>query len=165
MLFTPTVGGDSGSWIIDNATSAVCGHVLAERNGVTYFCPMQLLLSDIKRTLGAATVALPGGADVDAGVEEDVNAVAGVGAGIDADADAGARADTVADASVDATSPGTQERALAGVVGAVGLLALGDRDQNGAGSAVPVANPSRVRKKGCGGQHRRALGRSQAIPS
>jgi len=57
------VGGDSGAWVIDNTTGSVCGHVLAERGGLTYICPMELLLNDIKRTLNATSVCLPGGTD------------------------------------------------------------------------------------------------------
>jgi hypothetical protein len=40
----------------------VCGHVLAysERSRTAYIAPMQVLLEDISRTLGACTVELPG---------------------------------------------------------------------------------------------------------
>ncbi|KAF2431427.1 hypothetical protein EJ08DRAFT_587448 [Tothia fuscella] len=57
------VGGDSGAWVIDNEQGRVCGHVLAwcERNAVAYICPMEVLLEDIKKTLGAKSVSLPGG--------------------------------------------------------------------------------------------------------
>jgi hypothetical protein len=57
------VGGDSGAWVIDNDQGRVCGHVLAwcERNAITYICPMEVMLEDIKRTLGARRVTLPGG--------------------------------------------------------------------------------------------------------
>jgi len=54
------VGGDSGAWVIDNASGRVCGHVLAERDGMTYICSMQLLFEDMQRTLGATRVSLPG---------------------------------------------------------------------------------------------------------
>lgn len=54
------VGGDSGAWVIANDTGLVCGHVLAENHGLTYICPMELLLEDIRRSLGAAKVSLPG---------------------------------------------------------------------------------------------------------
>ncbi|OJD32346.1 het-s domain protein [Diplodia corticola] len=56
------VGGDSGAWVIDNEHGRICGHVLAwcDRNHVAYICPMQVLLEDIKRTLGAKKVLLPG---------------------------------------------------------------------------------------------------------
>lgn len=57
------IGGDSGAWVIDGTSGRVCGHVLAERNGLTYICPMQILLEDIKRTLEATEVCLPGGAE------------------------------------------------------------------------------------------------------
>jgi hypothetical protein len=61
------VGGDSGAWVIDNERGRVCGHVLAwcERNNIAYICPAEVLLDDMKRTLGAARICLPGG-----GVEE-----------------------------------------------------------------------------------------------
>lgn len=57
------VGGDSGAWVIDNDQGRVCGHVLAwcERNAITYICPMEVMLEDIKTTLGARRVTLPGG--------------------------------------------------------------------------------------------------------
>jgi hypothetical protein len=59
------VGGDSGAWVIDNEQGRVCGHVLAwcERNAIAYICPMEVLLEDIKRTLGAKRICLPGGED------------------------------------------------------------------------------------------------------
>jgi hypothetical protein len=59
---TITVGGDSGAWVIDNEDGRVCGHVLAwcERNAIAYICPMEVLLEDIKRTLGAKKISLPG---------------------------------------------------------------------------------------------------------
>ncbi|KAI9706425.1 MAG: hypothetical protein M1836_003430 [Candelina mexicana] len=56
------VGGDSGAWVIDNEGGRVCGHVLAwcQKNAIAYICPMQVLLEDIKRTLTAERVGLPG---------------------------------------------------------------------------------------------------------
>ncbi|KAF1951344.1 hypothetical protein CC80DRAFT_496162 [Byssothecium circinans] len=56
------VGGDSGAWVIQNETHRVVGHVLAwcERNKIAYICPMEVLLEDIKRTLGAKHIYLPG---------------------------------------------------------------------------------------------------------
>jgi hypothetical protein len=56
------VGGDSGAWVIDNDQGRVCGHVLAwcERNAIAYICPMEVMLEDIKRTLGAKRICLPG---------------------------------------------------------------------------------------------------------
>lgn len=57
------VGGDSGAWVIDNTSGKVCGHVLAERDGLTYICSMQLLFEDIKSTLGATSITLPGFGD------------------------------------------------------------------------------------------------------
>ncbi|EME84391.1 uncharacterized protein MYCFIDRAFT_207262 [Pseudocercospora fijiensis CIRAD86] len=53
------VGGDSGAWVISNEDGRVCGHVLASRQGRTYICPMDLLLEDIKQTLGAEEISLP----------------------------------------------------------------------------------------------------------
>ena len=57
------IGGDSGAWVINSEDGAVCGHVLAERGGLTYICPMEILVEDIKRTLGADHVGLPGAED------------------------------------------------------------------------------------------------------
>ncbi|KAF1840237.1 uncharacterized protein K460DRAFT_296238 [Cucurbitaria berberidis CBS 394.84] len=56
------VGGDSGAWIVQNGTHKVIGHVLAwcQRNHIAYLCPMEVLLEDIKRTLGAKRIYLPG---------------------------------------------------------------------------------------------------------
>ncbi|KAF2464351.1 uncharacterized protein BDR25DRAFT_272081 [Lindgomyces ingoldianus] len=56
------VGGDSGAWVIQNNSHRVCGHVLAwcERNNLAYICPMEVLLEDIKRTIGAKRISLPG---------------------------------------------------------------------------------------------------------
>ncbi|KAF2660288.1 hypothetical protein K491DRAFT_559884, partial [Lophiostoma macrostomum CBS 122681] len=56
------VGGDSGAWVVQNGTHRVVGHVLAwcERNHIAYICPMDVLLEDMKRTLGAKRVYLPG---------------------------------------------------------------------------------------------------------
>lgn len=61
-FFSSAVGGDSGAWVIENARGRVCGHVLAwcARNRLAYICPMQVLLEDIKRTLGARKIYLPG---------------------------------------------------------------------------------------------------------
>lgn len=59
------VGGDSGAWIVQNGTHQVVGHVLAwcQRNHIAYLCPMEVLLEDIKRTLGATRIYLPGSAE------------------------------------------------------------------------------------------------------
>jgi len=59
------VGGDSGAWIVQNGTHRVVGHVLAwcQRNHIAYLCPMEVLLEDIKRTLGAQRIYLPGSAE------------------------------------------------------------------------------------------------------
>lgn len=64
------VGGDSGAWVIDNEHGRVCGHVLAERDGMTYICSMQLLFEDIKYTLGATRVSLPGSSIIDSQDED-----------------------------------------------------------------------------------------------
>jgi hypothetical protein len=57
-----TVPGDSGAWVFDKTTGRVCGHVLAwsEQSRTAYISPMQVLLEDIARTLGARKVILPG---------------------------------------------------------------------------------------------------------
>jgi hypothetical protein len=59
------VGGDSGAWVVQNGTHRVVGHVLAwcERNHIAYICPMEVLLADIKRTLNAKHIYLPGSAE------------------------------------------------------------------------------------------------------
>jgi hypothetical protein len=57
-----SVPGDSGAWVFDKSTGEVCGHVLAwsEKSRTAYIAPMQVLLEDIARTLGASRVTLPG---------------------------------------------------------------------------------------------------------
>lgn len=54
------VGGDSGAWVIDNATGGVCGHVTAYSQFWEYatIAPMEVMLHDMEEILGA-TVALP----------------------------------------------------------------------------------------------------------
>ena len=54
------VGGDSGAWVIDNATGGVCGHVTAYSEFGQYatIAPMEVLLHDMEQTL-KASVALP----------------------------------------------------------------------------------------------------------
>ncbi|KAL8898270.1 MAG: hypothetical protein Q9192_002163 [Flavoplaca navasiana] len=56
------MGGDSGAWVIDSKSGGVCAHVLAwsERTGMTYVAPMEVLVEDMARVLGAE-VQLPGG--------------------------------------------------------------------------------------------------------
>lgn len=54
------VGGDSGAWIVSNTTGQVAGHVLAERQGLTYICAMSLLFEDIRDTLRVGRISLPG---------------------------------------------------------------------------------------------------------
>ena len=60
--FVMIVPGDSGAWVFEASSGRVCGHVLAysERSRTAYIAPMQVLLEDISRTLGACTVELPG---------------------------------------------------------------------------------------------------------
>lgn len=55
------VGGDSGSWVIENTHGGVVGVVIArsETQNVTYISPMELVVDDIKATLGARDVGLP----------------------------------------------------------------------------------------------------------
>jgi hypothetical protein len=55
-------GGDSGAWVVQNSHHKVVGHVLAfcQKNKIAYICPMEVLLEDIKRTLGAKRIYLPG---------------------------------------------------------------------------------------------------------
>lgn len=62
------VGGDSGAWVVDNEHGRVCGHVLAwcSRNRIAYICPMEVLLEDMKNTLGALKVCLPGSVEENA---------------------------------------------------------------------------------------------------
>jgi hypothetical protein len=59
------VGGDSGAWVVQNGHHKVVGHVLAwcQKNCIAYICPMEVLLEDIKRTLGATRIYLPGSAE------------------------------------------------------------------------------------------------------
>ena len=59
-LTISTVGGDSGAWIVDNATGAVCGHVTAwnERGSYGILAPMEVMLHDMEQTL-KQPVALP----------------------------------------------------------------------------------------------------------
>ena len=54
-------GGDSGAWVFDDATGAVCGHVLAysERSGVAYIAPMDVMINDMEKVLGQQ-IQLPG---------------------------------------------------------------------------------------------------------
>ncbi len=54
------VGGDSGAWVIDNATGGVCGHVTAYSEFGQYatIAPMEVMLHDMEQILGAS-VALP----------------------------------------------------------------------------------------------------------
>lgn len=60
MLTILAVGGDSGAWVMDNASGRVCAHVLAwsARNSIAYIAPMEVLLDDMAHTL-RAKVSLP----------------------------------------------------------------------------------------------------------
>ncbi|KAI9734304.1 MAG: hypothetical protein M1834_002408 [Cirrosporium novae-zelandiae] len=54
--------GDSGAWIFDNETGNLCGHVLgwSPETSLAYMIPMQILLEDIMKTLGAKKISLVG---------------------------------------------------------------------------------------------------------
>lgn len=54
------VGGDSGAWVIDNATGAVCAHVTAYSETMKYatIAPMEVLFHDMEQILGTS-IALP----------------------------------------------------------------------------------------------------------
>ena len=56
------VPGDSGAWVVDNESGKVCGHVLAfsQAKQCAYIAPMEVLLHDIKTTMQADAVCLPG---------------------------------------------------------------------------------------------------------
>ncbi|OAA53222.1 hypothetical protein ISF_08954 [Cordyceps fumosorosea ARSEF 2679] len=61
------IPGDSGAWVVGAEDDGdLCGHVLAwsARKRVAYICPMDVLLLDVARTLGAREVRLPGGEPV-----------------------------------------------------------------------------------------------------
>ena len=55
------IPGDSGAWVFDPQSGAVCGHVLAwgNQSRTAYMAPMDILLYDIKRKLGAEHITLP----------------------------------------------------------------------------------------------------------
>jgi hypothetical protein len=55
------VPGDSGAWVLENKTGKACGSILAwsDRKRVAYFCPMDVVLDDIKDTLKATWVGFP----------------------------------------------------------------------------------------------------------
>ncbi|KAK4995250.1 hypothetical protein LTR66_004892 [Elasticomyces elasticus] len=99
------VAGDSGAWIVDNADGRVVGHVLAwdHMRRCAYMCPMEVLLLDMKATLGASRVTLPG-AEWGLGI---------VSAGLDAES-----LPRVAEASVEQTR---SDEDLVNVVGILGL--------------------------------------------
>jgi len=60
------VPGDSGAWVYNPTNRQLCGHVLAwgDKSKTAYIAPMEVLFEDIKETLGAETVCLPGGEDL-----------------------------------------------------------------------------------------------------
>jgi hypothetical protein len=60
------VPGDSGAWVYSPTNRQLCGHVLAwgDKSKTAYIAPMEVLFEDIKETLGAETVCLPGGEDL-----------------------------------------------------------------------------------------------------
>lgn len=62
---TGTLGpaGNSGAWVIENTEGRVCGHVLGRsttRTNRAYMSAMDLMFDDIKETLGARSITLPG---------------------------------------------------------------------------------------------------------
>lgn len=61
------IPGDSGAWVIDNETGKAAGAVLAwsTRKKVAYISPMDVLVRDIRETLGANRVKLPGGGNIE----------------------------------------------------------------------------------------------------
>lgn len=69
------VPGDSGAWVL--AEGGACGHVLAwsEKRKVGYFCPMEIMFEDIRGALGAGIVEFPGASGVEAGDEEEDEAM------------------------------------------------------------------------------------------
>lgn len=60
------IPGDSGAWIYEAESGQLCGHVLAwgSQSKTAYMAPMEVLFDDIKKTLGAGTVGLPGDGSV-----------------------------------------------------------------------------------------------------
>ncbi|KAF2157035.1 hypothetical protein K461DRAFT_249747 [Myriangium duriaei CBS 260.36] len=50
------VAGDSGAWIVDHL-GRVVGVVLAHKNDVTYFCPMDVVLEDVSRALSSSSAS------------------------------------------------------------------------------------------------------------
>lgn len=73
------MGGDTGAWVIQNGTGRVCGVVLAwdERSKIAYIMPMEIILEDIKRTLGAGTVCIPSRKTMAAGINKERSPVGG----------------------------------------------------------------------------------------
>lgn len=59
-------GGDSGAWVLDDRSGALCGHVLAfsERSQVAYIAPMEVMVRDMEGVLGVR-VGLPGVEEVE----------------------------------------------------------------------------------------------------
>lgn len=54
--------GDSGAWVIDNKDGKVCGHVLgwSSRQGCAIIAPMDVTFEDMKESLKASHICLPG---------------------------------------------------------------------------------------------------------
>ncbi|KAF2811604.1 uncharacterized protein BDZ99DRAFT_277744 [Mytilinidion resinicola] len=57
-------GGDTGAWVIDDR-SRVCSYLIATNMAkrIAYICPMEGIMEDIKQTLGAESVCLPGSSE------------------------------------------------------------------------------------------------------
>lgn len=145
------IGGDSGAWVISNETGGVCGHVLAERNGKTYICPMELILEDIKATLGAGKVGLPG-VDGRMAVERgDEDMEGNVNDGLTAKDQAGV-ATTLPDAEDKAAGKKLDDEETAGesqaektnsVIGTVAELSLEDVDTD---SDIPLTDTKKAKR-------------------
>ncbi|KAB8659329.1 hypothetical protein FH972_026218 [Carpinus fangiana] len=54
--------GDSGAWVVDNKDGRICGHVLgwSSRQDCAIIAPMEVTFEDIKSTLRASRICLPG---------------------------------------------------------------------------------------------------------
>lgn len=62
---TDIVDGDSGSWVVNETTSEVLGHVVAADNlGGAYIMPLEATLSEIKNRLQAQSVGLASTVDI-----------------------------------------------------------------------------------------------------
>ena len=57
--------GDSGSWVVDEQSYGVYGHLVAsDALGEIYVVPFDQILLDIKHTLGAVSISLPSQSDI-----------------------------------------------------------------------------------------------------